>query len=92
MMRARGGLVVMIGSVVSMLASPFGGAYSASKAALLALSDSLRVELEPFGVRLTYVTAGAIKTAFADNILGGTQVARYERPDSLYRPLADQIR
>jgi short-subunit dehydrogenase len=61
MMRARGGLVVMIGSVVSMLASPFGGAYSASKAALLALSDSLRVELEPFGVRLTYVTAGAIK-------------------------------
>jgi short-subunit dehydrogenase len=61
MMRQRSGLVVMIGSVVSVMSTPFAGAYSASKAALLALSDSLRLELAPFGVQLSYVTAGSIK-------------------------------
>lgn len=61
MMRQRGGLIVMIGSVTSFFATPFAGAYSASKAALLALTDSLRLELQPFGVRVSYVTAGAIK-------------------------------
>jgi short-subunit dehydrogenase len=61
MMRARAGLIVMIGSVTSVLATPFGGAYAASKAALLGISDSLRLELAPFGVHVTHVTAGAIK-------------------------------
>jgi len=61
MMRRRGGLIVMIGSVTSVMASPFAGAYSASKAALLGLTDSLRLELQPFGVQVSYVTAGSIK-------------------------------
>lgn len=61
MMRQRGGLIVMIGSVTAHMASPFAGAYSASKAALLALSDSLRLELQPFGVQVSYVTAGSIR-------------------------------
>ena len=61
MMRQRGGLIVMIGSVTAHMASPFAGAYSASKAALLGLTDSLRLELQPFGVQVSYVTAGSIK-------------------------------
>ncbi|KAI3434964.1 hypothetical protein D9Q98_003017 [Chlorella vulgaris] len=92
MMRARAGLIVMIGSVTSVLATPFGGAYAASKAALLGISDSLRLELAPFGVHVTHVTAGAIKTSFADNIVGSTTLERYERLESLYRPLAHLIR
>lgn len=61
MMRQRGGLIVMIGSVTAHMSSPFAGAYSASKAALLGLTDSLRLELQPFGVQVSYVTAGSIK-------------------------------
>ena len=61
MARQRGGLIVMIGSVTSFMASPFAGAYSASKAALLALADSLRLELQPFGVGVCYVKAGSIR-------------------------------
>ncbi|KAL4425272.1 hypothetical protein ABPG75_009288 [Micractinium tetrahymenae] len=92
MVRQCGGLIVMIGSVVSLLATPFGAAYSASKAALLALTDSLRLELQPFGVHVTYVVAGSIKSSFSDNIARGVSVQRYERPSSLYAPLADMIR
>lgn len=43
------GLVVMVGSVMGMLSSPFAGAYCASKSALLSLTDTLRLELMPFG-------------------------------------------
>lgn len=38
-----------------------GGAYTASKAALLGLTDSLRLELQPFGVRVAHVTLGATR-------------------------------
>ncbi|PSC76882.1 short-chain dehydrogenase reductase isoform B [Micractinium conductrix] len=92
MMRQRGGLVVMIGSVTSLLSAPFGAAYAASKAALLSLSDALRLELQPFGVHVTHATAGAIRTSIADNIVAGSATARYERPTSLYAPLAGMIR
>lgn len=61
MARQRAGLIVMVGSVTSFMATPFAGIYSASKAALLALADSLRLELQPFGVGVCHVTAGSIK-------------------------------
>lgn len=91
MMRQRGGLIVMIGSVTAHMSSPFAGAYSASKAALLGLTDSLRLELQPFGVQVSYVTAGSIKSALADNSLGAIDLQRYRRPGSLYGPLAEKI-
>lgn len=61
MMHQQGGLIVMIGSVTSMLSSPFGAAYGASKAALLALTDALRLELLPFGVAVSYAMCGQIR-------------------------------
>lgn len=61
MLARRSGLVVMVGSIGSHLATPFAAAYNASKAALLTLTDTLRLEVAPFGVGVTYVMAGAIK-------------------------------
>ncbi len=43
-------------------AGPFGGWYHASKFALEGLSDSLRAEVAPFGIRVSVVEPGAIKT------------------------------
>ncbi|MEN5108745.1 SDR family oxidoreductase [Pseudomonas sp. TWI672] len=64
--RARG-LVVNIGSVSGVLVTPFAGAYCASKAAVHALSDALRLELAPFGIQVMEVQPGAIASQFASN-------------------------
>lgn len=67
LMRARGGgRIVNVSSTNGKVVSPFMGAYSASKFALEALSDALRLELAPFGVSVVIVQPGSVKTPFAD--------------------------
>lgn len=58
----RGGRVVVISSVNGRVSFPFTGAYNASKYALEALADCLRVELHPFGVQVTLVEPGVVDT------------------------------
>ena len=60
--RARGRIVLM-GSVGGRSALPFLGPYAASKHALEAIADSLRVELRPFGVCVSIVEPASIRTA-----------------------------
>jgi NAD(P)-dependent dehydrogenase (short-subunit alcohol dehydrogenase family) len=59
--RARG-RVVNISSVGGRVASPALGAYAASKFAIEALSDSLRMELRPWGIHVSVIEPGAIRT------------------------------
>lgn len=61
----RSGHIVLIGSVTQWLSTPFGGAYCASKAAVGSLADTLRLELQPFGVGVTLVVAGSIKCVWS---------------------------
>jgi NAD(P)-dependent dehydrogenase (short-subunit alcohol dehydrogenase family) len=62
-MRKRGrGTIVNVSSGGVRSAPPLQGAYSASKAALELLSETLRKELEPFGVRVLVISAGGIRT------------------------------
>jgi len=61
-LRARPGCVVNISSVSGLFASPYLGPYSASKFAVEALSDSLRRELKPFGVKVVLVEPGPVAT------------------------------
>jgi short-subunit dehydrogenase len=64
-MRAQGkGRIVNIGSLAGLIALPFSGLYHASKFALEGISDSLRMELDPFGIRVSLVEPGPIKTEF----------------------------
>lgn len=65
-MRA-GGRIINVSSVVGKRAIPKVGAYSASKFALNALSDALRVEVARRGVTVTSVYPGTTRTAFRDN-------------------------
>lgn len=65
-MRRRGwGRIINVTSTNGFIVTPFMGAYSASKHALEALSDSLRMELSPWGVEVVVVQPGAMKTGFA---------------------------
>lgn len=66
--RAAGaGRVVNISSVVGRLSLPFLGIYSASKFALEAISDAMRVELTGTGIAVSLVEPGPIATRFGDN-------------------------
>lgn len=77
-LRQRRGRVLWIGSLAGRLALPFQGHYSATKAAIAALSDALRIEVAPFGVTVTCVEPGDFATGFTD----ARQVVT--RPDSPY--------
>ncbi len=87
--RARG-LVVNIGSVSGVLVTPFAGAYCASKAAVHALSDALRLELAPFGIRVMEVQPGAIASSFASN--AGREAEQLLHEESPWWPLREGIR
>ncbi len=86
--RARG-LVVNIGSVSGVLVTPFAGAYCASKAAVNALSDALRLELAPFGIRVMEVQPGAIASQFASN--AQRQAEQVLAADSPWWPLREYV-
>lgn len=88
LLRRTRGLVVNIGSVSGVLVTPFAGAYCASKAAVHALSDALRLELAPFGVRVE-VQPGAIASQFASN--AQRQAEQVLAADSAWWPLREQV-
>jgi NAD(P)-dependent dehydrogenase (short-subunit alcohol dehydrogenase family) len=64
MRAARSGAIVNVSSVAGRVVSPFSGAYCATKFALEAMSDALRMELAPFGIRVILVEPGPVTTAF----------------------------
>ena len=68
-MRARGeGHIVNVGSVGGLFTVPGAGAYHASKYAVEALSDALRVEVRSFGVKVVLIEPTGVRTAFVDKL------------------------
>jgi NAD(P)-dependent dehydrogenase (short-subunit alcohol dehydrogenase family) len=66
MRQAGHGTIVNVSSVGGRLPIPFAAAYCSAKHALEALSDSLRVEVAPFGIRVVVVEPGPIDTRFTE--------------------------
>lgn len=62
MVERRRGQLAVVASMAAMLGLPEVGAYSASKAALVTLAESLRVDLHRFGVRVTTICPGFVET------------------------------
>lgn len=72
LMRARrNGLIVNVGSVAGKVPLPWMTLYSASKYALGALTESLRMELRRDGIHTMIVCPGYVKTKFQENARGG---------------------
>ncbi|MBI1316238.1 SDR family NAD(P)-dependent oxidoreductase [bacterium] len=70
-MRARKkGFIVNITSVGGKIYLPLGGWYHATKHALEVLSDVLRFETEPFGIKTIIIEPGAVRTEWGDIALG----------------------
>jgi NAD(P)-dependent dehydrogenase (short-subunit alcohol dehydrogenase family) len=79
MRKARSGTIVFVSSVAGKISIPFAGPYCASKHALEAIADALRVEVAPFGIRVVIVEPGPIDTRFDER-------ARSEIADLLGQP------
>lgn len=73
MIREARGRIVNISSVGAHIAIPFGGLLSASKSAFGSLSDALRLELRPFGIRVCVIEPGAIATPAVEKTLGDVE-------------------
>lgn len=77
------GKIVNIGSITAVTPYVFGAVYNATKGALQAYSNTLRLELAPFGVRVILVVTGGVQSRIArtDRTLG---------EDSLYLPIEEE--
>jgi NAD(P)-dependent dehydrogenase (short-subunit alcohol dehydrogenase family) len=84
MREKRRGTIVNVSSVAGKIAIPFAAPYCASKHALEAFSDALRVEVAPFGIRVAVIEAGPIETRFGDRARAG--VARMLAAPGPYSP------
>lgn len=71
MIKQQRGTIVNISSVLGRIGTPFNGAYVSSKFALEGISESLKTEVQPFGVRVAMVEPGLFRTSFPDNSIRG---------------------
>lgn len=83
-LRQQKGQVIWIGSLAGRIPLPFQGHYSATKAAIAAISDTMRMELRPHGVRVTCVEPSDFATGFT----GARLVVA--APGSSYRDAAER--
>jgi NAD(P)-dependent dehydrogenase (short-subunit alcohol dehydrogenase family) len=80
-MRRQGyGRIVNVSSMGGKLTFPGGGYYHATKHAVEALSDVLRFEVEGFGVKVSVIEPGLIRTGFADTAVGSMDDLDGENP------------
>jgi short-subunit dehydrogenase len=78
MKEQRRGQIINVSSIAGKIAAPYEGAYAATKFALTAISDALRLELAHHGIRVTTVYPGFIETPFTERAL--KEVERPPRP------------
>lgn len=90
LIRNAQGRIVNVSSISGLFAAPGLTAYSASKFAVEGLTESLRVELAPFGVKVASVAPGKIDTPIWSKALQTSATINKTQPtqlQSLYRPL-----
>jgi len=89
-LKNQSALIINVGSVSGVMPTPFSGAYCATKAAVHAMSDALRMELAPLGIEVMTVQPGAIESSFGDTAV--LKLADTLAKDSIYSSISDGIR
>jgi NAD(P)-dependent dehydrogenase (short-subunit alcohol dehydrogenase family) len=90
--RPKAARIVNISSITGEIATPLFGAYSASKFALRALSDSLRLELQGHGIHVSAIVPGTIQSEIWRKEKEGIEAIRADSPARrLYGRLIDNV-
>jgi len=98
-LKAAEGTIINVSSVGGRIASPLFGPYSASKFALEAISDALRVELAPFGVKVVVIEPGgsptpiwqtSVKRAFGMLQERGLDISPYQKLIEVVAKMAEE--
>ncbi len=85
MRKQKSGIIINISSVAGKIGFPVSPAYISSKFALEGLSESMRYELAPFGIKTIIIEPGVIKTNFFASLKKPT------KPDSPYKEITDKV-
>lgn len=86
-MRKQGsGIIVNVSSIAGRIAFPATSAYISSKFALEGLSESMRYEMSPFGIKTIIIEPGVIKTNMLSSFKQTTT-----KPDSPYKEISEKV-
>jgi NAD(P)-dependent dehydrogenase (short-subunit alcohol dehydrogenase family) len=80
MRKQQSGIIANISSIGGRIGFPFGTAYHGTKFALEGISESMRYETEPFGIKVILIEPGVIRTNFASNYRIGQKAADPNSP------------
>ncbi|XP_016057672.1 PREDICTED: estradiol 17-beta-dehydrogenase 1 isoform X2 [Miniopterus natalensis] len=89
MKRRRSGRILVTGSMGGLMGLPFNAVYCASKFAVEGLCESLAVLLPPFGIHVSLIECGPVRTAFPEKVQDGLDVV-LEGADAQTRDLFSQ--
>ena len=88
MRKQQGGTIVNVSSTSGRVAFPLFSVYSGTKFALEGVSESMRYETEPLGMKIILIEPGTIRSNFASNSIIGCKAAE---PSSPYAPLVETL-
>ncbi len=91
-----GGWIVSISSIAGEFGLPFRGVYSASKGALERFSETLRMELSPFNIRVSHIQPGDVRTSINSNRViakaSTSQSSPYYKPfQRIYNHISQEV-
>ncbi|KAF2155188.1 putative estradiol 17 beta-dehydrogenase [Myriangium duriaei CBS 260.36] len=82
-------LIVNQTSIAAAMSTPWWGYYNASKAAAALMTDTLRLEMQPFNIRVCELRTGNVKSGFFNNQNAGNKPKLPEH--SIYSPASDHV-
>lgn len=94
LIRRGKGRIIQVSSALGRLAMPLSGPYASSKYALEGMTDALRRELKPWGIRVSLIEPGSVRSAIWDKIDAQVEAIQRSLPgemQKIYAPLAEPM-